>query len=61
MANRICGYCMTNFHASCKPSITYYDRTWTCDCNCQAEVVGTDNSVSDTAPEEQDQPTKEIT
>ena len=45
MADRKCGYCMTGHHASCKPSITYYDRTWTCDCNCQAEVVGTDNDI----------------
>lgn len=56
MADRKCGYCMTGHHASCKPSITYYDRVWLCTCTCQAEVVGTDNTISDTAPEEQDQP-----
>jgi hypothetical protein len=57
MADRICGYCMTGHHASCKPSITYYDRTWVCTCSC--EKVGTDNTISDTAPREQDQAEQE--
>lgn len=31
------GFCMTRHHATCKYTITYYDKTWTCGCECHEE------------------------
>lgn len=28
----VCGWCITSEHEKCKPSITYYDKTWYCTC-----------------------------
>ena len=27
-----CGWCITGDHDKCKPSGSYYDKTWTCEC-----------------------------
>jgi hypothetical protein len=30
-----CGWCLTGDHKDCKPSITYFDKTWVCTCECR--------------------------
>jgi hypothetical protein len=30
-----CGWCITGHHSDCKPSVTYYDKTWHCTCECR--------------------------
>jgi hypothetical protein len=32
------GFCMTRHHASCKASLTYYDKTWYCECECHGNT-----------------------
>ena len=32
MSLRICGFCMTGHHWNCKKTITYYEKTWACEC-----------------------------
>ena len=28
----ICGWCITGDHKKCKPTGSYEDKTWTCEC-----------------------------
>jgi hypothetical protein len=32
-----CGWCITGDHTDCKPSVTYYDKTWECSCDCRGK------------------------
>lgn len=36
MANNVhkCGWCITNYHDTCKREIRYYDKVWLCECDC---------------------------
>ena len=53
---RICGWCMTGHHESCKPKLEYYEKVWYCNCNkCNNQndttTKGTDeNEQSSTEP-----------
>ena len=30
------GFCITRHHATCKGSLSYYDKTWFCECECHS-------------------------
>jgi hypothetical protein len=30
----ISGFCGTKYHHNCKYVLTYYDKSWTCQCEC---------------------------
>jgi hypothetical protein len=48
-----CGWCITEDHKHCKPSVTWEDKTWLCNCECRGkdpvveEVVKTRKTRSD--------------
>lgn len=48
-----CGWCLTGHHDSCKPSLTYYDKTWYCVC----EQCHPDKEKKDEVVEEPMEPT----
>jgi len=41
----VSGFCITRHHETCRKTLTYYEKTWTCECEChttaeQAEELG---------------------
>lgn len=35
----ISGFCGTRHHHNCKVTITYYDKSWTCQCECHQTTM----------------------
>jgi hypothetical protein len=51
----ICGWCMTGNHEQCRPSLTYYEKTWYCTCvECHPE------KEKETKNEVVEEPTQEV-
>lgn len=46
---RLCGWCSTGYHDTCKPKIVFYDKTWYCYCEqCKdKQTEGVTNEESD--------------
>lgn len=45
--NRLCGWCMTGYHDSCKPRIDFYEKTWYCTCiKCRANDANDKNDTT---------------
>ena len=34
---RKCGWCITFDHDKCKRSVSWYDKEWLCQCDCERE------------------------
>jgi hypothetical protein len=41
-----CGFCMTGNHENCKKEITYYEKTWVCECPHNQEKKEQDINLS---------------
>jgi hypothetical protein len=46
MSKYVSGFCITRHHETCKHTLTYYDKTWTCECECHEETLGTNNELT---------------
>lgn len=45
MSKYVSGFCGTKHHHNCKHTLTYYDKTWTCECECHTSDSTSDKSA----------------